>query len=121
MSAPAEFFHHVAVVVRDVPAAAEFYRRVFEFPDRKRLTAAVSSHGGAWFQVGPLELHLQERKGDTPKSDQHFALLTERFDEIVARVREHGGRFEEAKLIEGIAKRCFVYDLDGNKIELLQK
>jgi catechol 2,3-dioxygenase-like lactoylglutathione lyase family enzyme len=113
--------HHVAVVVANVSAAADFYRKVFELPDRKRLTAAVSSHGGAWFQLGALELHLQERKGETPKTDQHFALLTDRFDEICRRVREYGGRVEEAKLIEGISQRCFLFDLDQNKIELLQK
>jgi len=113
--------HHVAVVVSDVVKAADFYRKVFELPERKRLTAAVSSHGGAWFQVGPLELHLQERKGETPKSDQHFALLTENFDELCNRVRECGGHVDEAKLIEGVSKRCFVFDLDNNRIELLQR
>lgn len=113
--------HHVAVVVADVDAAANFYRKVFELPDRKRLTAAVSSHRGAWFQVGPLELHLQERKGDTPKSDQHFAVMTEHFEEICRRVRENGGRVEEGKLIEGVSKRCFLLDPDNNRIELLQR
>jgi catechol 2,3-dioxygenase-like lactoylglutathione lyase family enzyme len=113
--------HHVAVIVADVAKAAGFYRTVFEFPDRKRLTAAVSSHGGAWFQVGGLELHLQERKGETPKSEQHFAMMTDRFDELCRRVLENGGRVEEARLIEGVSKRCFVYDLDQNRIELLQK
>jgi catechol 2,3-dioxygenase-like lactoylglutathione lyase family enzyme len=113
--------HHVAVIVRDVDAALKFYRGVFELPDRDRLTARVSSNRGAWFQLGALELHLQERVGDTPKTEQHFALLTDRFDEILARVRELGGRVEEAKLIEGVTKRCFVYDVDDNRIELLQK
>lgn len=113
--------HHVAVIVADVDKAADFYRKVFELPDRKRLTAAVSSHRGAWFQVGPLELHLQERKGETPKTEQHYALMTDKFDEICTRVRECGGRIEEGKLIEGVSKRCFLFDLDNNRIELLQK
>jgi catechol 2,3-dioxygenase-like lactoylglutathione lyase family enzyme len=114
--------HHVAVIVQNVEKALAFYRGVFELPDRDRLTARVSSHRGAWFQMGALELHLQERAaGETPKSEQHFALLTDKFDEILVRVRELGGRVEEAKLIEGVTKRCFVYDLDQNRIELLQK
>lgn len=113
--------HHVAVIVADVDRATEFYRKVFELPDRRRLTAAVSAHRGAWFQVGPLELHLQERKGETPKTEQHFAFMTDKFDEICARVRECGGRIEEGKLIEGVTKRCFLFDLDNNRIELLQK
>ncbi len=113
--------HHVAVVVADVAAAADFYRKVFEFQDRRRLTAAVSAHGGVWFQVGSLELHLQERKGATPKCDQHFALMTDKFEEICSRVIECGGRIEEGKLIEGVSKRCFLIDLDNNRIELLQR
>lgn len=113
--------HHVAVIVADVDKAADYYRKVFELPDRRRLTAAVSAHRGAWFQVGPLELHLQERKGDTPKTEQHFAILTDRFEEICNRVRECGGRVEEAKLIEGVTKRCFTFDIDNNRIELLQR
>lgn len=114
-------FHHVAIVVADVDAAANFYRKVFELPDRKRLTASMSSHRGAWFQVGTLELHLQERKGATPKTDQHFALVTHKIEEICGRVRENGGRVEEGKLIEGVSKRCFLFDLDNNRIELLQR
>lgn len=113
--------HHVAVVVGDVAAAANFYRKVFELPDRKRLTAAVSSHGGAWFQIGALELHLQERKGTTPKTDQHFAIMTDKFEEICSRVRDCGGRVEDGKLIEGVSKRCFLFDPDNNRIELLQR
>lgn len=113
--------HHVAVIVSDVDKSIEFYRKVFEFPDRKRLTAAVSAHRGAWFQLGQLELHLQERKGETEKTEQHFALLTNQFEEICRRVREFGGKVEDGKLIEGVSKRCFLYDLDENRIELLQK
>jgi catechol 2,3-dioxygenase-like lactoylglutathione lyase family enzyme len=114
--------HHVAVIVRNVDEALKFYRGVFELPDRDRLTARVSSHRGAWFQLGALELHLQERSaGDSPKSEQHFALLTDKFDEIQRRVKDFGGRIEDAKFIEGVQKRCSVYDVDENRIELLQR
>lgn len=117
----AEFIHHVAVIVENVEKAAEFYRSVFEFPPLERLTAPVSSNRGAWLRVGQLELHLQERKGHTPKSEQHFALVTDRFEELLEKVRLNGGRVEEGKLIEGFRKRGFIYDIDGNRIELLSR
>jgi catechol 2,3-dioxygenase-like lactoylglutathione lyase family enzyme len=117
----ASSIHHVAVIVADVEKATAFYRAVFEFPDRERLTARVSSNRGAWFQVGSMELHLQERPGETPKSEQHFALMTEHFEEIQKRALANGGGVEEAKLIEGIKKRCFIRDIDGNRIELLSR
>lgn len=113
--------HHVAVIVQDVDKSKAFYKNVFGFPEIDRLTRRVSQHRGAWFQVGSLELHLQERAERQEKTEQHFALVTDGFDEIVRRVRANGGRVEEARLIEGVHKRCFVYDIDGNRIELLER
>lgn len=115
-----ESIHHVAVIVSDVNSATAFYQKVFGLPQIERLTARTSANGGAWFKVGALELHLQERWDESARSEQHFALLTKHFDEIVARVSAAGGRVEDAKLINGMRKRGFVYDLDGNRIELLQ-
>lgn len=115
-----ESIHHVAVIVSDVPAATAFYEKVFGLPQIERLTARTSANGGAWFKVGSLELHLQERPNEGPRSEQHFAFLTKNFDEIMARVSAAGGRTEPAKLINGMSKRGFAYDLDGNRIELLQ-
>lgn len=112
--------HHVAVIVEDVNKAKNFYKQVFELEEIERLTARTSSNQGAWFKIGSLELHLQGREGKGEKSEQHFALITTNFDAIVARAKELGGRQEEAKLINGMAKRCFLYDLDNNRIELLQ-
>ena len=113
--------HHVALIVQNVDIAKDFYRKVFEFPDRKRLTETISVHRGAWFQIGDLELHLQERTEETVKNEQHLAFITDQFDELVSRTIKFGGRFEEAKLIAGVKKRCFIYDIDNNRIELLEK
>ncbi len=112
----------MAVIVRDVDKAAAFYRGVFGLAELERLTARISQHRGAWFRVGALELHLQERAdADTSKSEQHFALYTRGLDAIAERVPRFGGRVEQAKLIEGVSKRCFAFDPDGNRIELLEK
>lgn len=115
------FIHHVAVVVQNIEKSVEFYDRVFGFPHIKRLTEGVSKNRGAWYQVGELELHLQERTEPTAKTEQHVAFLTDDLDEIVRRVEQNGGRSEDAKLINGVSKRRFVYDLDSNRIELLQR
>lgn len=117
----AQSIHHVAILVADVDKAAEFYRSVFEFPALERLTARVSANRGAWFRVGELELHLLEYAEPVPKTKQHFALVTDRFEEVCERVWKSGGRVEEGKLIEGFRKRGFVYDVDGNRIELLSR
>jgi glyoxylase I family protein len=118
---PKVFLHHVAVIVEDVPRAKKFYKSVFGLEEIERLTATTSNNRGAWFRLGELELHLQERAGITEKNEQHFALLTEQLDEIAALAEKHGGRTEPAKLINGMSKRCFLYDLDENRVELLQR
>ena len=118
---PKVSLHHIAVIVADVPRAKNFYKTVFGLEEIERLTAATSTNQGAWFRLGEMELHLQGRIGNTAKTEQHFALLTDQFDDIVALAMKNGGRTEAAKLINGVSKRCFLYDLDGNRVELLQK
>lgn len=113
--------HHIAVVVQDVERALPFYKELFALPERPRSTEGLTKNRGAWLQLGAQELHLQERKESPPKSDQHFALLTDDLDGIVRRARAIGARVDESKPIEGIRKRCFVYDPDGNRIELLER
>lgn len=112
--------HHVAVIVEDVSRAKNFYREVFRLEEMERLTRSVSQHNGAWFHLGPLELHLQERAGSKDeKSDQHFAVVTDDFDALCERAVKCGGKLEEAKLVGSFTKRKFLRDLDGNRIELL--
>jgi len=110
----------VAVVVSDASASARFYQEAFGLAPLERATEGLSGNPGAWFRLGALELHLQQRPGGPPRSDQHFALLTNHLDEIRARVERLGGRVEEGRLIPGVRKRCFAYDPDGNRIELLE-
>lgn len=116
-----EQIHHIAVIVQDIEKSSAFYEKVFEFSQIERLTARVSEHRGAWFKVGALELHLQERKEFQKKTDQHFAIVTNQFDLVWKRITEFGGRTEPGKLIEGFRKRGFIYDIDGNRMELLER
>lgn len=113
--------HHVAVIVKDVERSKEFYRQVFGLETIRRLTEQISTNRGAWFQVGGTELHLQERPESVKKTEQHLAFVTDQLEEVVKRAEQNGGRSEAAKLVEGFSGRRFVYDLDDNRIELLQK
>lgn len=113
--------HHVAILVSDVEKSKKFYEGAMGLEPRKRLTETVSKNRGAWYTLGDLELHLQERQGHKPKTEQHVAFLTSDLDALVKQVEQHGGRSEDAKLIEGFRKRRFVYDIDENRIELLER
>lgn len=111
----------MAVIVTNVDVSRAFYEKAFGLAPIPRLTESVSKNRGAWFRVGALELHLQERSDSVQKTEQHLALLTTDLEELVRRVEAHGGRSQEAKIIAGFKKRRFVYDPDDNRIELLQR
>src|SRR5205085_8638488 len=72
-----------------------------------------------WFELGNQQLHLlQKREADT-KSPRHFALRVTDVPAARAYFRERGVPIEETTLIPG-ADRFFVYDPDGNRIEIIQ-
>lgn len=113
--------HHIAIEVTDINRSREFYRSVFGVQEIPRLTEGQSNYGGAWFRLGNLDLHLQERPQGGEKSGQHFALEVDNFDEVTRRAESLGGRIEDAKKLEGFGRRCFLRDPDNNRIEILQK
>jgi catechol 2,3-dioxygenase-like lactoylglutathione lyase family enzyme len=113
--------HHIAIEVTNVNRSREFLAAVFGLREIPRLTEGRSNHGGAWFRLGNLDLHLQERPKGSEKNGQHFALEVSNFDEVVSKAPAFGGKVEEAKRLEGFSKRCFLRDPDNNRIEVLQK
>lgn len=116
-----EILHHIAITVSDVEASANFYQKAFGFKSIPRLSESHSKNPGAWLQIGNFELHLQGRASAPERTEQHFALITNQLNEICESVPRYGGKVEPARLLDGFSARCFIYDLDKNKIELLQK
>ena len=113
--------HHIAIEVTNVSRTREFLMAIFGLQEIPRLTEGQSSYGGAWFRLGNLDLHLQERPRGGEKSGQHFALLVDNFDDVIRKAPAFGGKVEEAKKLEGYSKRCFLRDPDNNRIEVLQR
>lgn len=113
--------HHIAIEVTNVSRSREFLMALFGLEEIPRLTEGLSAYHGAWFRLGNLDLHLQERPKGSEKSGQHFALVVTNFDDIARKALAFGGKIEEAKKLEGFSKRCFLRDPDNNRIEVLQK
>src|SRR6218665_2221915 len=113
--------HHIAIEVTNVSRTREFLMAIFGLQEIPRLTEGQSSYGGAWFRLGNLDLHLQERPRGGEKSGQHFALVVDNFDDVIRKAPAFGGKVEEAKKLEGYSKRCFLRDPDNNRIEVLQR
>jgi glyoxylase I family protein len=106
--------HHVAINVQDVDEAIAFYT--------KRLGLMVRSDRpdfgfpGAWLDAGKQQVHLIE--APVPASQgQHFALLFDDLDTVIADLRDAGVEVSDA-VPAGFGRQAFVTDPSGNTIEL---
>jgi catechol 2,3-dioxygenase-like lactoylglutathione lyase family enzyme len=120
---------HIDHVQIAVPKAKEaecltFYREVFAFPEIEK-PAELKGRGGAWFQIGPLQMHIgvdPDIMADGkpvlgPKSKRHVCFLTSDLAAAKAAVLVHGIAIEEESEAEGL-KRFFIRDPAGNRIEV---
>jgi len=112
-------FHHIAVTVSDLAAAEVFWDKVFLAERITRPTSGVHPEG-IWLRIGGLELHLQYRERRMQKTDQHFALIVEAADDYVTRAKAQGRQVETREPFTGFRKRYYLYDPDGNRVELLE-
>jgi catechol 2,3-dioxygenase-like lactoylglutathione lyase family enzyme len=112
---------HVQIAV---PRALEaeclrFYRDVFAFPELEK-PPELKARGGAWFQVGALQMHIGVDPDASPRSKRHICFLTGDLAAARAAVQAHGVAIEEESVAEGLS-RFFVRDPAGNRIEIGQR
>ncbi|MGZ5938002.1 MAG: VOC family protein [Rhizomicrobium sp.] len=112
---------HVQIAV---PRALEteclkFYREIFAFPELAK-PVELQARGGAWFQVGPLQMHIGVEPDASPKSKRHICFLTGDLGKAKAFVLARGIAIEEESVAEGLS-RFFVRDPAGNRIEIGQR
>ena len=117
------------LIVKDVPAAASFYREVVGLSP-----ATAPDDGWAWFHAGDPEhvqriaLHrgtlLFEEHSPLPEGTRwgrvHYAFHVpeDRLDEAVAHVREHGATVYGPVRFDWMhARSYYFYDPDGNLLE----
>ena len=93
--------HHVSIVTSDLERSAAFYSDVLGLPALPRPPFAI---GGAWFALGPDEIHLVvnsdgtfPRKSAIDRNDTHFAIRVENFDEAVSDLMAKGFREDAAE------------------------
>lgn len=112
---------HVQIAV---PKALEeeclkFYREIFAFPELVK-PVELQARGGAWFQIGPLQMHIGVDPERSPKSKRHICFLTSDLGKAKASVIACGVAIEEESVAEGLA-RFFIRDPAGNRIEIGQR
>ena len=112
---------HVQIAV---PRALEreclsFYRAVLGLPEIPK-PAELRSCGGAWFQIGSLQLHIGVDPDPSPKSKRHICLLVADLAAAKAAIAAQGIPIEEESTAEGLS-RFFVRDPAGNRLEIGQR
>jgi catechol 2,3-dioxygenase-like lactoylglutathione lyase family enzyme len=107
---------HVSVIITDVERSRRFYGDLLGLKEINR--PRTFDFMVLWFELGNHQLHLLLKDQPDTHSPRHFALRVE--DAVAARryFREQGVRTEETTPIPG-ADRFFIYDPDGNRIEIM--
>jgi len=112
---------HVAIVVTDVARSVAFYRDVLRLPEIPR--PSTFDFPGAWFCIGPPEmnqsLHLLGMEQDEGRGRRHFCLAVDDLRAAEKHIVSHNCQvlWHAKHKIPGI-DRFFVYDPDGNRVEL---
>ncbi|PIE09688.1 MAG: glyoxalase [Rhodobacterales bacterium] len=112
--------HHIQLAI---PAGSEddartFYVGVLRMCEIDKPTA-LQGRGGCWFESGTIQLHLGVETPFTPARKAHPAFVTGDLDQLCAQLDAHGVDYRrDADLPD--ARRVFVSDPFGNRIELIE-
>jgi glyoxylase I family protein len=108
---------HVALNVPDVPAAVTFYTEVLGLTEN--LGRPDFGFAGAWLDAGNQQVHLIELPAP-PNLGQHFALLYDNVEKMVAHLRGLGLEVTDPVVNGAGRTQAFVSDPFGNGIEIHQ-
>ena len=115
-------FVAIAHVQLAMPKGAEDAARLF-YRDLLGMTEIpkppeLASRGGAWFQSGPVQLHLGVEDDFKPARKAHPALRCGTYQALTDRLRDRGVPVHDDNSIPGVT-RCHIHDCFGNRIELI--
>ncbi len=110
---------HTAILVRDIPATVAFYRDVVGLAV-ERMRGEPSNPSAVWL-TGLQLVRADDRDISGNGVFEHTGLCVRNLDEIVARLRAHGARFDQdVTHMGGTLRACFVRDNEGNRFELYE-
>ena len=108
---------HVSVLITEVERSRRFYGDVLGL--REIAKPRTFKFIALWFELGNQQLHLLRKDQPDSRSPRHFALRVEDVRSARQYMHERNVPVEETTLIPG-CERFFVYDPDGNRIEVIQ-
>lgn len=116
--------HHVNVTVpRSLEDATKhFYGAVMGLAEVPKPEAS-RGRGGAWYQLGPVQLHLsiEEARGENCISKRHVCYTVNNLAEAEERFRAAGVEIVPDDLPTLGVSRFYVRDPGGNRLEIAQQ
>jgi hypothetical protein len=98
--------------------ARQFYGMLLGLPEIPK-PPNLAARGGAWFQCGPLQLHLGVESAFRPAKKAHPPLRVTELADLVKSLTAAGFEVKyDTETIQGF-DRAFTSDPFGNRIELL--
>jgi catechol 2,3-dioxygenase-like lactoylglutathione lyase family enzyme len=97
--------------------ARRFYGELLGLPEIEK-PEALRGRGGAWFQVGPQQLHVGVEKDFAPARKAHPAIACGDVDALAERLEAAGAAVDWDDAIPG-TRRFYTADPFGNRLEIL--
>ncbi len=99
--------------------ARAFFSGVLGMPELEKPNS-LKGRGGCWFSCGPQELHVGVEEGFRPAKKAHPAFLLADLDAIQVRLAAAGVEVAHQPPLPN-ARRIFIEDPFGNRIELIER
>ena len=113
--------HHVNVTVpKSLEDAAKHFYRVVMGLEEVPKPEASRGRGGAWYQLGPVQLHLslEEARGENCISKRHVCYTVSDLAEAEQRFRNAGVEIGPDDMPIAGWSRFYVRDPGGNRLEI---
>jgi catechol 2,3-dioxygenase-like lactoylglutathione lyase family enzyme len=115
-------FHHANVTVTPAAenAAKQFYGNVLGLQELPKPSGS-KGRGGAWYQLGAVQLHLSIEEGVVnDRAKRHFCLLVANLEQAREHLEKSGVEIIPDDLPVAGWPRFYVRDPGGNRIEIAQ-
>lgn len=81
----------------------------------------LAKRGGLWLEAGTAQLHLGVEANFQPARKAHPAFIVDNLDELISKIQSAGFETDVTQPPLDGCKRAHVFDLFGNRIELIEK
>ena len=108
---------HVALPVSSMDKTRDFYTGVLGLTEAERPDFGFP---GAWFVLGPQQVHVMELGPVTPDRRQHFAIQVRDAEAVAVELESHGVKVNRSYGLPAAGRQVFIEDPDGHQIEFNQ-